>query len=760
MTGDFIEYGEAYLNPSQEHLITPAARKTWQRVTERTQKDFEIIDLRYLKKGDDIAADVIVVDCLNDQVPTRNSFGIKTRERIALVLPVDQSQMPSVHALRKDFPITPHQNHVNHGEPACLCLYFESWTAVQRTWTPQKHLHRVLWWLAETAKGTLHRDDQPVEHLYLNSGIELVLPPDFDVLCSRDDLVFTMSSIKADGDDSNFKMLIGDFFDKSQAYKNGWPHHIPIVITLQPIIHAGIERFPDTLGAIEEQLLLRGISVVQSLCQEVRILTPTEGCDRNQKGRCLLIFNIPIKRTQESSVERIEHRAFMILSDFTVLGEALGVLDGHTGKYCAVQLIGVEQNSQSESWKQLSVIPVDVKRQVTKNIARKASGISGDTADFRAILTGVGALGSTLADLWSREAWGEWTIVDPDHVEPHNPIRHIAKNFQIGLGKAEAVKQLLEYNYYPKYRHVEAISDSILNMDQPKIQEAIASADFLIDVTTTLYVPRELSQNTNIPRSASAFLTPSGFGSVLLIEDAEQKVRLESLEAQYYRAIINSDWGVSHLGGHLGQLWVGAGCRDVSAVISFEMIQLHAATLARRIRVMRDQKEPVICVWEANPLTGSLAAHMPSVFTSKSKKCDLWRVLWDIGTEEKLKACRHQRLPNETGGVILGYIDQKLQTIFVVDILASPPDSVADASGFTRGVSGLNATLDEIAMRTANIVGYIGEWHSHPPQCSAQPSSIDYQLIKSLAETLAQDGQPALMMIVGANEITVTVQED
>jgi hypothetical protein len=260
-------------------------------------------------------------------------------------------------------------------------------------------------------------------------------------------------------------MLIGEFLDKSQANKNGWPHHVPIVITLQPIVHGSIERFPDSLGALEDQFVLRGISVVQSLCQEVRRLTPTEGCMRDLKGRCLLIFNIPIKRTQESSVERIDHRAFMILSDFTVLGEALGVLDGHTGKYCAIQIIGAEQNSQSESWKQLSVIPVDVKRQVTKDIARNASGISGVTADFRAILAGVGALGSTLADLWSREAWGEWTIVDPDHVEPHNPIRHIAKNCQIGLGKTEAVNQLLEYNFYPEYRHVEAISDSILNMD-------------------------------------------------------------------------------------------------------------------------------------------------------------------------------------------------------------------------------------------------------------------------------------------------------
>ncbi|WP_366145451.1 Mov34/MPN/PAD-1 family protein [Methylovulum sp.] len=68
--------------------------------------------------------------------------------------------------------------------------------------------------------------------------------------------------------------------------------------------------------------------------------------------------------------------------------------------------------------------------------------------------------------------------------------------------------------------------------------------------------------------------------------------------------------------------------------------------------------------------------------------------------------------------------------------------------------------LNKIAKCTANIVGYIGEWHSHPPLYSAQPSSTDYQLIHTLAETLSKDGQPALMIIVSSNNITITVQNN
>jgi integrative and conjugative element protein (TIGR02256 family) len=759
MPVEYLTYGEAYADISLECLISSAGQQTLRLVTGPARQDFELLELRYLKKGDDTIADVIVVDCLNDQVPTRNPFGIKNRERLALVFPMDKSQKPSVRALRKDFPVTQHQNHVAGGEPACLCLCFESWTEVERTWTPQKHLRRILWWLSETAKGTLHREDQPVEQLYFDSGIELILPPDIEDAYAKDDLVLKIKIIKSGQEASESMVLIGNFVSKSHAIQNNWPHYVPITVSLPSVIHAGIERFPATLGDLEDQLSARGVSVYTHLCQEFRRLTPSGGLSRDPQGRTLLIFNLPIRRTEEGTPEKIELRAFLIQSDFTTVGEALGILDGHTGKYCAIQLLGTELGNQSKPWRQLSIIPIDVKKQVTKNIAQKTSGVAAETADFRGILAGVGALGGVIADLWSREGWGTWTLIDPDHLKAHNIVRHIAKNGLVGTNKVEAVKLLLEANFFEGLNQIEAISDSVLNTDHPKIQKAISSANFLVDATTTLYVPRELSQNQSIPRSATVFLTPSGFGSVLLIEDSERKVRLESLEAQYYRAIINSEWGLNHLGEHLGHLSVGASCRDVSAIISFEMIQLHAATLARRVRIARDQSEPGIHIWHSDPSKGGVEAYTVPVFTSLSLQCGTWRVLWDMGTNEKLELLRTQHLPNETGGVILGYIDHKLKTIFVVDVLSSPPDSEASPSGFTRGISGLEAKLNDIAKHTANIVGYVGEWHSHPPHSSARPSSTDQQLIQILATTLAQDGQPALMVIVGTGGISITVQE-
>lgn len=758
---DFLTYGEAHSELNPELLVSPSAKQTFRLVTNQGQQDFEIIELRYVGTADNISADIIVVDCLNDQVPTRNEVGIDPRERLALVFPIDESAIPKVYSLRQDFPATLHQNHVGSDEPpACLCLYFEPWIAVQRTWTPQKHLYRILWWLAETAKGTLHRTDQPLEQIYFDSPVKVFLPPDFDKFLLRDDIALTMCGISQENTTSNIVPLIGEFTPKSTSYKNGWPSYFPIYLDLEPIIQSNIERFPKSLGSLHDQLSKRGASIFDVLCKEVQRLTPPAALPRIQNGRLLLLINFKIKRTSDGPTEKNELHAFIIESDFTMLAESLGLVFMDLNNKQSLPIIGNTSNIDSELWRQFKIIPVEAKLQATKELARKASSVAEESSEFNGVLAGAGALGGVLADLWSREAWGTWTIIDPDHIEPHNIIRHIAKSFLVGFSKAVAVKTLLECNFNTDYSHVEAIPKSVLELSSPEIQKAIASASLFVDATTTLAVPREISQKDDTPRSVSLFLTPSGFNSVMLLEDSERQVRLESLEAQYYRAMINNDWGCNHLSGHLGNLWVGAGCRDVSAIISFELIQLHAATLARQVRIARDQSEPYIRIWQTDPDTGALAAYSIQVAKPLSFKVGLWRVLLDSDIATKLKKIRGQELPCETGGVILGYIDNKIKTIFVVDVLTAPPDSESTPLGFTRGIYGLAETLDEIARRTANIIGYIGEWHSHPMFYSAIPSSDDLKLIKALSDTLSQDGQPALMMIIGSDgEISVTVQE-
>jgi len=484
------------------------------------------------------------------------------------------------------------------------------------------------------------------------------------------------------------------------------------------------------------------------------------GLVKNVSYRCLLILSIFVKRTPESIPESHELRALLLSTDIVGLGEKTGILKALDGKYYAVPLIGQLIPEAIDAWREIEFVPIEIKYAVTKEFARRASSVPGDNSSFKGILAGVGALGSAIAELWAREYWGEWTFVDTDYIKPHNIVRHVAKDVHIGELKVDVVKQTVERNYHPGYYSAHTINDAVTNLSNPKMSKSMEEASLLVDATTTLYSPRQLSQEEKVPRSVSVFLTPSGRSSVLLFEAADRSLRLDSLEAQYYRSMIDSEWGVNHLDGHDGMLWVGTGCRDVSAIISYEAIQLHAATLARQVRLCRNKSDSCIRVWSGNYETGALDAHEVQVYSSLHFERGHWQVIMDVGLQEKIGKIRRSHLPNETGGVILGYIDQKLRNIYVVDVLNAPPDSEADRTGFTRGVKGLESDLDEVRRRTAGIVDYIGEWHSHPAFATAYPSPLDRALIKQLAQTLEIDGQPALMIIVGRNgDVSVSVKE-
>jgi integrative and conjugative element protein (TIGR02256 family) len=127
----------------------------------------------------------------------------------------------------------------------------------------------------------------------------------------------------------------------------------------------------------------------------------------------------------------------------------------------------------------------------------------------------------------------------------------------------------------------------------------------------------------------------------------------------------------------------------------------------------------------------------------------------DAGIERQMRDWRTRAFPNETGGIVLGYYDFNVQAVIVVAALPAPIDSKSGPCFFERGVAGLPETVAEASRRTAGIVGYIGEWHSHPPRHSASPSRDDFIQLADLALGMAEDGLPALQLIVGDHDLQI-----
>jgi integrative and conjugative element protein (TIGR02256 family) len=127
--------------------------------------------------------------------------------------------------------------------------------------------------------------------------------------------------------------------------------------------------------------------------------------------------------------------------------------------------------------------------------------------------------------------------------------------------------------------------------------------------------------------------------------------------------------------------------------------------------------------------------------------------------EEELYQNRLSKLPNETGGVLIGSIDFYKKIIYCVSQIYAPADSKEYPSSFVRGCNGLKQELDRIHNCTRGNLEYIGEWHSHPNSHTGQ-SCDDKKLLKEIADYNILQGAPGLMMIVGKDHIDIYISSN
>ena len=119
--------------------------------------------------------EIIVFD-VEVQVGQKTVNDIRRFERIAVVFEGSDTKMPEVLALRCDFPHVPHLNRGLKEFPRNLCITEQKYNEKKLRWTGVTFVEEIRQWLALTAKGILHADDQPLEPLLLGSEGELILP--------------------------------------------------------------------------------------------------------------------------------------------------------------------------------------------------------------------------------------------------------------------------------------------------------------------------------------------------------------------------------------------------------------------------------------------------------------------------------------------------------------------------------------------------------------------------------------------------------
>jgi hypothetical protein len=161
-----------------------------------------------------------------------------------------------------------------------------------------------------------------------------------------------------------------------------------------------------------------------------------------------------------------------------------------------------------------------------------------------------------------------------------------------------------------------------------------------------------------------------------------------------------------------------------------------------------DAPDAFIGVWTVAD-NGEVSCTQPLVAEVERTSLSEWELVVDADVRASLRCMRNQHLPSETGGSLVGIIDTLGHKIHVVEALAAPPDSVGSTSQFERGVAGLSGLVNAKMARVMEQIRYLGEWHSHPPRHSVDPSPTDLAQLGVTSLDAAIEGFPGLSIIVG-----------
>jgi len=683
--------------------------------------------------------EVVIFD-VEVEVPQRKIRDIQRYERIAVRFdPLDEFA-PEVLALRSDFPLVPHLNLRKDEFPRSLCIFDKPYSELKLQWTASLYIRNIREWLALTARGELHATDQPLEPLLLGSEGYLVLPP----------------NVLDPGSATNFLVI-----DKQQAINSGSqitliakahknlrsvPSEAQFLIAVmyaEPQTHGVIRSSPRNLLELHDFLKTGNLNLLEHLRDQLlHYWKSSPAFDIVGRAHLIILIVLPKLRHDDTRPESTEMRAFITESSIIEIGIEIGVwdvLDGNLG-----QNLSVDTSKNGEGIRVSMLNPL---LSFSVEQATLLSEIEEGTSP-RIAAIGIGALGSQTILNLIRMGYGRWDLIDNDILLPHNLARHALTSNFVGYPKAVGLSILACQMMGNNDIAVPLVQDVLRPADSKQLASVFNDAQVILDISTSIATARHLTHNVDASaRRISVFLNPAATSLVILAEDRRREVKLDMLEMQYYRGLIHEPSLENHLQRSDGPVRYGTSCRDLSSRIPQDFVALHSAICSRALRQVIEDTKANIVIWSTNLENVTTQQQVLPVRRVTEMEISDWRLVTDSFLFEKISRFRIAKLPNETGGVLIGSYDTARRIIYVVDAIPAPPDSVEWPTVFIRGSKGLRQEVERIEKVTAGQLKYVGEWHSHPWGVGAEPSSDDLTAFSWLSKIMGDEGLPTLMLI-------------
>ncbi|MGI8448856.1 MAG: ThiF family adenylyltransferase [Streptosporangiaceae bacterium] len=396
----------------------------------------------------------------------------------------------------------------------------------------------------------------------------------------------------------------------------------------------------------------------------------------------------------------------------------------------------------------------------------------------RVVVLGCGALGGPIVEFCVRAGAAEIVAIDNDVVTPGILVRQPYADSDIGTPKALALaSRLNRIRPDQPVRPIVGTAQAVLLVDG----EPAPDADLVIDATADSAVASLLE----LRRTRSEGAWPPVL-SVMIGHDARRGVatiakrgatgagrhllrrlalaargpdadRLDDVAADFFPAepraamfqpepgcssptFTGSAADLSALAGHLFDLGLralsGEGPRETAEPMVAAAVRLGASLVGRML--------PAV-TWLGWP-NDHVCKDADSGYEIRIAQPALARIRAEVRRGARLRGANI-----ETGGLLLGQVDDACRCIWIDDVSGPPPDSLLSAVHFDHGIEGVAELIAYYRERTGKLTTFVGMWHSHP-YGEAEPSATDKAAMAALVTPVADGPRRALVVIVGGND--------
>jgi len=709
-----------------------------------TKQVIEVIERGYpyratvqvvLPCSDNHSIDVLFVDFEVVGICQKPFFDIRPIEPIKIV--ISEEQMPRVFVLRSSFPPVPHLMVSNDGREKWLCYSDVADEELKLRMNGRFLIECINNWFIKTARNELHHPDQPLEPFFLGSEGVIVVDSSF---MNRNN-IFNKFIMKENNVLVQVDEGIGS--DKADWYSTLW-------LCLPASADNIIRKVPSTLVELMQMIqsdemqsvFVKQIQAIWMVRQNSQTYLSVfkQSVNSLLDCKCLIALYIPIKDDSTDTIKKHDIRIFSLEKPYSSLLEMAGYRYNNNPKIKKLEQIKNDKPSD------IAIKLLQLHSSFESAFARELNGFESDYKNPQIAIIGVGALGSQVFCNCIRAGFGRWTLIDNDSIWSHNLARHSLGLDSLGKNKA------LELTYYAKTlikdADVTAIADSIFNQDNEVTHEIFASADIILDISTSVAAARMLASDIKSEaRRVSAFLNQSGTYLTMIAEDRERTISLDLLEMQTYKIMTKHEDYKDYF-MYAGAMAYSAACRSITSRIPQDNVALSAAMVSKELKTLTAKEEAQITIWQL--IDNSFFAHSYTPETWSKIKLGDWLFCINDSLLREMHLKRLERFPNETGGVLLGHCDFARNKLYIVDMVFSPEDSIESPTSYIRGCANLPEKMTEISKLTHNNLYYVGEWHSHPSGSTAM-SGDDIKLLSAVTEWSDTECRLGCIIIVGFN---------